>query len=503
MKHVLLFGAGKSATALIHYLLTNSDRENWKLTVVDADIALIQSKLKEHPNGVARSFDIHDAEKRRAAVREADIVLSLLPPALHILVANDCLDAGKNLITASYADTAMNELKPMVAEKGLLFLCEMGLDPGIDHMSAKKILDEIQQQGGHVRSFRSHCGGLVAPESDTNPWHYKISWNPKNVVHAGKDGAVFLNQGQVKELTYEDLFKEKRFLPVQDDLYCWYPNRDSLPYISLYGLNDCQTFVRTTLRHPDFVYGWKNIVDLKLTDTTTYYDTDGKTLQDFFKEHLEKNNFGAWLENKTNEQFTTTQELLGKLMNLAELEQETISEGKKPAENLMMVNEDGQLENMNIDHLKSNAAATIAFKMHEAKLTLQQLFFLGMDDEQTFINKGRCTAADVLQFALEQKLKLKPSDHDLVVMMHEIEYERNGGLYKTESSMVLKGDDAEHTAMAKTVGLPMGIAAKMILNGTIRTTGVHIPIIKEIYEPVLSELQKYGISFQEETVKLP
>ncbi|MEJ7913600.1 MAG: saccharopine dehydrogenase C-terminal domain-containing protein, partial [Chitinophagaceae bacterium] len=259
MKKILLFGAGKSATVLIDYLLRHSLSENWMLTLVDANILLAKSKIGHALGGRAVSFDINNDSERRSHISRADIVISLLPPALHFLVAKDCLSHKKNLLTASYIDASMKELEVNIKESGLLFLCEMGLDPGIDHMSAKKLIDSIHEEGGKIVSFMSHCGGLVAPRSDSNPWHYKISWNPRNVVMAGKNGAVFKQNGVVISLTYKDLFSEKRFVKMQqgEDL-CWYPNRDSLPYMSVYGLEDCPTFIRTTLRHPDFMYGWKN-----------------------------------------------------------------------------------------------------------------------------------------------------------------------------------------------------------------------------------------------------
>lgn len=503
MRQILLFGAGKSSTALIKYLLVNALAENWQLTVADANKEAIQEKLGHLPHGKSVALNINDEERRRELVQQADIVISLLPPALHILVANDCLLYRKNLLTASYVDEQIRQLKNQVEKEGLLFLCEMGLDPGIDHMSAKKLIDSIHAEGGKITSFLSHCGGLVAPESDNNPWHYKISWNPRNVVLAGKAGAIFKQNDEIKELAYEQLFEAKRYVLVPDlDALCWYPNRDSLSYISKYGLEEAKTFIRTTLRHPDFIYGWKNLIDLKFTDEAKLYETDGKTLMQFFKEHMDLNGFGEWLENKLHEQFDSTKSLLAELVNLVKLEEEAAEKGIEPAEEFMLVDDKGDLQNIDIDQLKISAAATLADKMHDANLTLKQLFFLGMDDEKTIINKGPCSAADVLQFALEQKLMLQPEDRDMVVMLHEIEYEIEDRKKKTISTLLLKGDDAIHTAMAKTVGLPLAVATKLILNGTLTCKGLHIPTLKEIYEPVLKELEENGIRFSEETVSL-
>jgi saccharopine dehydrogenase-like NADP-dependent oxidoreductase len=496
MRTILLFGAGKSSSVLIEYLIKNGPFNNWKLVVADADLAVAKTKLQNSKRDTAISFNVHNTEQRILNIRKADIVISLLPPALHFLVAKDCVALKKNLLTASYLDDKMESLREEIKNNDLLFLCEMGLDPGIDHMSAKKLVDEIQLSGGKVTSFISHCGGLVAQESDDNPWHYKISWNPKNIVNAGKSGAVFKQDGHVVNLPYTKIFEEKRYITINtEDIFCWYPNRDSLHYSDVYGLADSATLIRTTLRHPDFVYGWKNVVDLRLADETIFYETDGLTLMDFFKEHMDRNNFNSWLEIKLKQQFEETRGLLNNLVNLVKMEENSEEQSSEAIEDFMMVNEKGKLQEVDMDDLKNNAAATIAFKMHESKLTLRQLFFLGMDDDKTYINKGRCSAAEILQFALEKKLPLKENDKDMVVMLHEIEYEIGNEKKKTEASLMIVGEDNRRTAMAKTVGLPLGIAAKLILNGDIHLKGLHIPVAKEIYEPVLKELEEYGIKF--------
>ncbi|HEV7620248.1 MAG TPA: saccharopine dehydrogenase C-terminal domain-containing protein, partial [Flavisolibacter sp.] len=297
MKNILLFGAGKSANVLIDYLLKNAAEEKWFVTVIDADIMLANGKIGKSDFGKAYSFDINDSEERKKHISKADIVISLMPPSLHFLVAKDCVELEKNLLTASYVDDQMRSLQKQIEDKDLLFLCEMGLDPGIDHMSAKKMIDNIHQDQGKITSFHSHCGGLVAPESDNNPWHYKISWNPKNVINAGKTGAIFKKENEIKELQYKDLFAEKRFVSIPGHQpLCWYPNRDSLSYLNLYDLTDCSTFIRTTLRHPDFIYGWKNIIELELTDEKKTYDTTRLSLAAFFKTHMDQNGFSEWLE---------------------------------------------------------------------------------------------------------------------------------------------------------------------------------------------------------------
>ena len=503
MKNILLFGAGKSATILIDYLLSNAEKEEWKVNVVDADINLAQTKVGISPFGRAISFDINDDADRQKFVSAADIIISLLPPSLHNVVARTCIELKKNLLTASYIDKEIRNLQSDIKNRNLLFLCEMGLDPGIDHMSAMKLFDKIHAVGGKVILFRSHCGGLVAPESDDNPWHYKISWNPRNILLAGKSGAHYRENGEEKKLKYEELFTADRIVEIPGVGYLsWYPNRDSLSYAPLYELEDARTIIRTTLRHPDFMYGWKNVIDLKLTDETPQYETTGKALMDFFKEHMEKNGFSDWLQQKLSERFDQTKDLLGKLMELVEAEKEAEASGGDVDKDFMIVGKDGNLQNMDLDKIKTDAAEIVAHKMHEANLTLKQLFFLGMDDDETMINKGFCSAADVMELALQKKLALQPEDKDMIVMLHEIEYEAGGQKSEVRSSLVVKGEDSLRTAMAKTVGLPLGIAAKLILNGTINLTGLHIPTHKDIYEPVLKELEEYGIRFHEETNQL-
>lgn len=469
MKKIVLFGAGKSATVLIDYLLTNAEQENWLVTVVDADLKLAQSKVGTHKRGTAVSFDILDAAQRNKWIGEADIIISLLPPALHFAVAQSCVALSKNLLTASYVDAEIRSLQSEIENKNLLFLCEMGLDPGIDHMSAMKMIDQIRANKGKIISFRSHCGGLVAPESDDNPWHYKISWNSRSVVLAGKTGALYREGGMEKRVTYEELFSPDRLVEIPGlGLLSWYPNRDSLPYAALYGLQEANTFVRTTLRHPDFMSGWRTMIELKLTDETPQYKTDGKSLMEFFKEHMQQHGFGNWITKEVS-----------------------------------AINQKDLLEDINNNKYvdaKQKADSPVAHKMPDANLTLKQLLYLGMKDPETLINKGHCSAADVMQLALEKKLALQPQDKDMIVMLHEIEWETDNRKSLNRSSLVVKGENNLRTAMAKTVGLPLGIAAKLILNRTLQLSGLHIPVKQEIYNPVLKELEAQGIIFHEEKI---
>ncbi|MDF2187872.1 saccharopine dehydrogenase C-terminal domain-containing protein [Paraflavitalea sp. CAU 1676] len=499
MKHILVLGAGKSATCLIDHLIRTVQAHQWELTVADSNLALARAKTTNAPRTEAIALAVEDPDARRYWIAKSDMVISLLPPALHILVAQDCVHLGRNLLTASYVDENMAALGPAIREKGLLFLCEMGLDPGIDHMSAMQLIDRIRQSGGRITSFKSHCGGLEDPGSDNNPWRYKISWNPRNVIMAGKSGAVFKEDGQVIDMPYASLFNPNRVVQVPGlEQLAWYPNRDSLSYMPIYGLEDTPTFIRTTLRYPEFCFGWKNLIDLKLTDETSFYETDGMTLQQFFREHFETHGFSEWIERQLTARVAQTKQLLEKLQALLHAEQEVSEADRKALQEFMMINDDGQLLDVNLNQIKTQAAAAVAGQMHEANLSMKQLIYLGMDDNRTLINKGRCSAADVLQFAAEMKLALGRNDKDMVVMMHEIGFETEAGLSNhITSTLVLSGEDTLRTAMAKTVGLPLAIAAELILLDKIQLRGLHIPILPELYDPVLEALRKQGIVFIE------
>jgi len=421
MKNILLFGAGKSATCLIEYLCNEIQKHNWQLTVADNNLELIQSKLGNalHANAVA--INIENETARKLLVQNSDIVISLLPPGLHYLIAKDCIEFKKNLLTASYLDDNIKKLEQEINQNKLLFLCEMGLDPGIDHMSVMQLVTKIKKENGKITSFKSHTGGLVAPESDNNPWHYKISWNPQNVVLAGVSGAIYKENGKIKNIPYEKLFDDCKIVQI-DNLgsFAYYPNRNSLNYIDLYKLDNPDTFIRTTLRYPEFCSGWKCIVSAGLTDNKKNISPDKLTFKEW------SSSITPYLTEKNKNQFE----------------------------------------------------------------------YLGFFDEKEVPVSAK-TSADILQFLLETKLAMQPADKDMIVMLHELEYETKNEKHKIKSSLIVTGENNIETAMAKTVGLPLGIAAKLILQKKIKLTGMHIPILPEIYEPVLDELKKYGIVFGE------
>jgi saccharopine dehydrogenase (NADP+, L-glutamate forming) len=423
LKTILIFGAGKSATILISYLLGEAEKNNWKLIIADANRDQVLAKTKQSPYAEALQMDITNDEERSKQVQRAHIVISMMPPSLHFLIAKDCVEYRKHLLTASYVDEKIKSLRDEINDRKLLFLCEMGLDPGIDHMSAMKIIDGIRETGANIVSFKSHCGGLVAKESDNNPWCYKVSWNPRNIVLAGNSGAEFKMEGKIKKVDYADLFNEKNIVRVKGvKELSYYPNRDSLAYIPLYNLPNARTFMRTTLRFPEFMLGWKALVQAGLTDDTKPIDPTGLT-------------FAMWAE---------------------------------PVLRLV------------------------------TNYNRRQLFYLGIFDDQKFVPATAKTSADILQFLVETKLAMTSRDKDMIVMMHEFEYEHNGYTKFLQSSLIVTGEDNVRTAMAKTVGLPLGIAAKLILSDELLVRGLHIPTIKDIYEPVLRELENEGIRFTEQ-----
>ncbi len=421
MKNIVLFGAGKSATCLIEYLSRICLENQWALYVADNNPEALKRKLAGQTCVRFVQANAQNNVELDPLIEKADLVISLLPPGLHVLVARSCLNKSKNLLTASYIDENIRLLQQEIENRGLLFLGEMGLDPGIDHMSAMSIVDRIQAEGGKISSFRSHTGGLVAPESDDNPWHYKISWNPRNVVRAGATGAVFKENNQIRRVPYQHLFEYSG--TVIDGLggsYAWYPNRDSLEYISVYGLEEAHTFLRTTLRHPDFCRAWKDIVAAKLTDEVQPIARSVKTI---------------------NEWSTSIRRY--------------INDFNKP------------------------------------------LFdFLGLFEDVP-LPADSLTSADVLQFLIESKWKMKEQDKDLIIMVHELVYTLGQKKYSLKSSLSVKGENSTQTAMAKTVGLPLGIAARLILENKISLHGLHIPVRPEIYRPVLKELESLEIRFHE------
>ena len=438
MKNILVIGAGRSASSLIKYLLDNSSKENWNITVGDVAIDLVKQKTANHPNSRAIAFDITNDKQREEEIKRADLVISMLPASMHMNVARDCVRFKKHLATASYVSKEMMELHAEARSEGIILLNESGLDPGIDHASAMKVIDHIHEQGGELTSFQSFCGGLVAPECNDNPWGYKFSWNPRNVILAGQGTAQFIENGEYKYIPYNRLFTQICTIEVfGHGKFDAYANRDSLSYRKFYGIENIPTMLRGTLRMPGYCQAWNVFVKLGLTDDS-YKIEASDTLT--YKQLLES--FLPVGKQSTKEKLTT---FMGAEMN---------------------------------------------------EEVMNKIEWLGVFEDKK-IKVKNATPAQILQDLLEEKWLLKEHDKDMIVMQHQFEYTLNGQAKKITSSLVVKGDDQTYTAMAKTVGLPLAIAAKLILQGKISARGVIIPTIKEIYLPVLNELENYGVKFEE------
>ena len=441
MRNVLIIGAGRSASSLIKYLLEKSDIEKLHLTIGDLSLELAQKKTNNHKNATAIAFDIFDENQRKTEIQKSDIVISMLPAHMHIEAAKDCITFKKHLVTASYISDAMQELDAEVKKNNLIFMNEIGLDPGIDHMSAMKVIDEIQEKGGKIILFESFCGGLVAPESDTNLWNYKFTWAPRNVVLAGQGGAAkFIQEGTYKYIPYHKVFRRTEFLEVEGyGRFEAYANRDSLKYRSIYGLDDVLTLYRGTIRRVGYSKAWNMFVQLGMTDDSYIID-DSQTIS--YREFV-----NLFLP------YHPTDSVEIKLRMQLGIDQDDIMWDK--------------------------------------------LLELDLFNKNKIVGLKNATPAQILEKILADKWTLQPSDKDMIVMYHKFGYEINGKQHQIDSKMVCIGDDQTYTAMAKTVGLPVAIATLQILNGKITTPGVQLPIKKEVYLPILKELEQFGIHFNE------
>tara|TARA_R110002072_G_scaffold83655_3_gene189749 strand:- start:1639 stop:2982 length:1344 start_codon:yes stop_codon:yes gene_type:complete len=441
MKQILLIGAGRSSGSLIDYLIANASENDWRICIADLSIERLQEEYEKVACIRLKVFDVADAEKRAALIEESNIVISMLPAHLHIEVAKDCIRLKKNMVTASYISDEMKALDEKARAAGVLILNEIGVDPGIDHLSAKKVIDEILEKGGKMEAFETFTGGLVAPESDNNPWNYKFTWNPRNVVLAGQGGAVkFIQEGTYKYIPYHKVFRRTELINI--DHYGKFEgiaNRDSLKYRSIYGLDAIKTMYRGTLRRPGFCKSWDAFVQLGATDDSYIIpDSENMTFREFINLFLPYNPHDS-----------------------VEL---------KLRHYLNMAHDDIELFD---------------------KLKWLDIF------ESIPIGIKNATPAQTLQKILERKWTLEANEKDMIVMWHKFIYELDGKKFEKHSSMVIKGKNTKDTAMAMTVGYPVAIATKMILNAKIVLSGVHLPIQKEIYEPVLKELEDYGIQFTE------
>ncbi len=441
MRKILVVGAGKSTSYLLDYFLEKSVEEKLFLTIGDLKPETIASKFKTHENCAVLALDIFQDQERQKLIQESDIVVSMLPARMHMKVAEDCIRYSKHLVTASYVSEEIKTLDQQAKDKGLVFMNEIGLDPGVDHMSAMQVIDRIREKGGKMLLFESFTGGLVAPESDDNLWNYKFTWNPRNVVVAGQGGtAKFIQEGTYKYIPYHKLFRRTEFFQIEGyGHFEGYANRDSLKYREAYGLQDVLTLFRGTMRRIGFSRAWDIFVQLGMTDDSyTIENSNGMSYREFVNLFLP---------------YSPTDSVELKLRHYLKIAQDDIK-----------------------------------------WLKLQEL---NLFDNQKKVPLKKATPAQILQYILEDSWSLDDDDKDMIVMYHKFGYELNGQKFQIDSNTVVKGESRTHTAMAKTVGLPVAIATLAILNKKITTPGVQIPIQKEIYEPILEELKNYGIIFKE------
>lgn len=443
MKKILIIGAGRSTASLTEYLQHNAAEHDWQLTIADMALNQARERVGDDTRSTAVAFDVADDMHRTSLISEHDLVISMLPAHMHVAVAKDCIALKKHMVTASYISEEMKALDERARAAGVVMINEIGVDPGIDHLSAMKVLDQVKEAGGKMLLFESFTGGLVAPESDNNPWNYKFTWNPRNVVLAGSGGAVkFVQEGQYKYIPYHQLFRRTEFIEIEGyGRFEGYANRDSLRYREVYGLDNIPTIYRGTLRKPGFCRAWDVFVKLGMTDDS--YQLEGA-------------------EHMTHRQFINT---------------------------FLAYNPNDSVELKLMHYLSIPQDSDL----------MDKLKWLGLFDD-TPLGLKRATPAQALQHILELKWSLDEGDKDMIVMYHKFGYELNGKKHMLESSMVSKGVNRLHTAMARTVGLPVGIAAKHILLGNITEPGVQIPISKEIYTPMLQELEENGIVFNEKEI---
>jgi len=439
---ILVIGAGRSSSSLIRYLIDNASAEDWFIAIGDSNETLAKERAGGNERAEGFAFDALNDERRGKEIERADFVVSMLPARFHILVAKDCIRLKKNVITPSYVTPEMKLLDQEARAAGIIIMNEIGVDPGIDHMSAMEVIHKVQAAGGKMLRFESFTGGLIAPESDDNPWNYKFTWNPRNVVLAGQGSAAqFLQEGAFKYIPYHRLFQ--RVKPIEIDgvgQFEGYANRDSLKYRSIYGLEDIPTIYRGTLRKAGYSKAWDTFVQLGMTDDSyVMQNSETMTNRDFVNSFLIYAE-DRRVEDKIREQFDLSDDVMRKL-----------------------------------EFLDLFEPIPVALK--------------------------NATPAQILQKILETKLELKDGDKDMIVMWHRFNYEVDGQERELHSQLIVIGEDEDYTAMAQTVGLPVAICAKMIINGKIDLKGVQLPTIPEVYKPVMAELEEYGIHFKETEVK--
>ncbi|MBX7243099.1 MAG: saccharopine dehydrogenase NADP-binding domain-containing protein [Bacteroidia bacterium] len=444
MKKILVIGAGRSATDLISYLLNHAAENQWQVTVGDMDVALAAQKTGEHPFGKAIELDGGNEAQLDALLPEFDVIVSLLPPPMHPLVASLCLRHKKHLVTASYISPAMAAFHEEAQASDLIFLNELGADPGIDHMNVMKGIHTVRQAGGKIVELKSYCGSLIAPESNDNPWGYKFTWSPMNVILAGQGAANYLRNGKRAFIPYNRLFSVTDSIEVEGyGAFEAYANRDSYSYIQMYDIPEVKTLIRGTLRMKGYCEGWNALIKIGLT-ANDYRITDSERM-------THKEWAASYIPAEDGESLT---EALARFLN-------------------------------------TESDSGLMKRLESAGI---------LDD--TPVTRPNATPAEILYDLLMKRWVFQTHDKDMLVMADKILYEKDGKRYEKTATMAVIGKDYHHTAISQTVGLPAAMGVKLILQGKITGRGVLAPVTPDIYLPVLEELTEYGIVFSEKTVTL-
>lgn len=435
MKKVLVLGAGLVSRPHISYLL---DQPEITVTAATRTVSKADKIIGDHPNGRTISLDVDNDSALEEIISRHDVVVSLLPYKYHVKVAKFCIKHKKHMVTTSYVSDAMKELDREAKDAGVVIINEVGVDPGIDHMSAMKIIDRAKAENGRIKSFKSYCGGLPAPEANTNPWGYKFSWSPRGVVMAGKNSARYLEEGKTREIPPPELFDAHWIvnIPGFGELET-YPNRNSFPYIDIYNIPEVDTMFRGTLRYPGWSTAMKKVSELGLLDDEKVYELSGLPYAEFMENFVDKKD---------------------------------------------------------VHDLKQAVASRLG--LLKDAIPIYMLEWLGLfSDEKIGLEKG--TAMDVFCKILLDKLQYEADERDMLVMYHEFVVEFPEKRQKITSTMVDFGIPNGDTSMSRTVGLPSAIATKMVLQGKITEPGIHIPVKPSIYLPILEELKNLGVIFIE------
>ncbi len=443
MRNVLVLGAGQSATYLISRLLERAAESDVFVTVGDRDPELAAREVGDHPRGEAIAFDVNDVEMRGSQIKHAEVVVNLLPQRFQSVVALDCLHHGRHLVSVSYKDRGMDEMARDAVRKGVLFLTEVGLDPGIDLMSTMAIIGRIHDRGGTVERLESYGSGVPAPEVNANPLRYCITWNPRNVAMAGEQGAQYLDRGQIKIVPWHQLFHHSwpREVPGFGSMEA-YPNRDSLSYRDKFGIPEAETLIRGTLRYPGWSETWHQIVRLGLpNEHIAIPELERRSWREIVEMFLPSTVSGADTEGRVA--------------------------------NYLGISRTGRI----MDNLR----------------------WLGLFSDPPSGIAGK-TPAEALVHLLNTRLALPAGGRDVVILLHDViaRFPAEDGLrQRVTSTLIHYGEPGGTTAMAKTVGLPAAIAVELLLAGELPLTGCHIPTHPAIYEPILKRLEAEGLAFEE------